>query len=214
MNVAEKYQLYQGLEELPLHNFMLCLTKAEYQLLLKSGTADDDILVKYWNELFAEYAEKMQSATYSKVVSIYQELVRLQARAMIVSNSLLILAYRYDKEIAAQLTKLGYTLTYDSSNMTAYEKQLQIIARKAKSITILILQKQEELEMLRKKSGENAATYEKFLQSVIVVSRFMGYKIDVKATTVAEWIAMQQQYERFVMTQEQLAKKDNGGRKN
>ncbi len=205
--------------DLTIRNFMQCVFQKNYRVLLLSGDASDEQLHDAWNVLYEEYAGLTGNDTYARMIGIMQEIIRLNGKYMTVKACLAVLAIRYDDETAANLKKIGYNtkltdkMFHDwiTGRSNEYHRGLMILQSNAKNIELQIKTKYDELQKIE---HENKPTKKEvkeadFLQNMSVISKHMGFRIDINTCSIAEYATYQRQYHKYYES-EMLKSASNG----
>jgi hypothetical protein len=150
-----------------------------------------------YTDVFEEYCRQLEVANYTELMEIYREIIRLQATYDCVRDCIFILSIKRDEVTIGHLAKLGYRYAFPADNIDKYMKDLEMVDRKSKSLILQLKIKNTEFEKLQKESGSKENTESDFIDGVIIIGRFMGFRIDMKQTTLGEFAAMQKQYNKF-----------------
>jgi uncharacterized protein YcgL (UPF0745 family) len=166
-------------ENTTLDVFIQCLIHKNLKALGEHYTEAEQ--KELWSALYLDYMRRCGGETHKYLFSLYKRKAVLEAKIKIAE---LILAIPMtDGDRTKQLKEIGYS------------GDLRSITAKIKTDTVLYQNAEKELEKAQKNKGGETLSEQGFTQWIILVSRFMGYNIDRKKITVAEFLEMNRQFE-------------------
>lgn len=183
---ASRYEFYPGCRELLLDGFISYMTTRKPEALCRKGVAPADEAAEHWEILYAEYCTLVGLQSYQELFGAYKEIARLRSNMMIIETALLVLNMRPSEICASSLCEIGYKYTEGKDRL----KQLDLIAKKSKNLSILIKIKQKEIDAIvsRSKGTVSEADIRKGIASL---SKYMGIRVDTSIVTVYEYAMMQ-----------------------
>jgi hypothetical protein len=173
--------------DVTLWEYLRCYFRKEYDLV--GGEAA-------WNDILEEYCKLLEDGNYSQLIEIYREMIRMNATYQVITDCLFILNIRRDEQAIEYLRRLGYDYQFPKDDRDAYRASLSMIEKKSKTLIIQLKSKEAEYERITKENGK-PQTENDFIAGVMIVSKFFGFKIDLKGTTLIEYSQMQKHYNMF-----------------
>lgn len=114
---------------------------------------------KVYKQLFSTYI--IELSKYTALLAAYQ-----------------ILSRQNSEEILANLAKLGYAIKDNT------EKSLRKLEIWIKNIEISVKKSEVEIQNYLEKSNKSSDTKSDFIQFIAVLSKYMGFKIDMQTTLI------------------------------
>lgn len=173
--------------DVTLWEYLRCYFYSEYDLV---GGKEK------WEEIVEEYCKLLKDGNYSEMMELYREIIRLQATLQVVTDCCFLLTLRRNDKAIQYLKQLGYIYPLPEDDITTYMKSLDMIQRKSKTLVVQLQIKTDELEKLRAKQ---TGTYSEsdFMDGVIIIGKFLGFRIDPRVVTLSEYASMQKQYNSY-----------------
>jgi hypothetical protein len=168
--------------EVTLDEFIDCLVNGNLRRLVRDGNPSDEELRAAWIELYGEYSELSGNQSHRYMFSLMKSILVLKLRLLCVQGVL-----KSSKDMSV-LKELGYT------------GDTQRIIAKAKRELVELQGKEKELEKMKKDNSGDSASEGDFTAWIVAVSKYMGYRIDRKTTTVAEFLSANKIMEREIET--------------
>lgn len=185
---SSQSNLYRRVEDTPLKIFVDCLVHHNYRKLIISGNPTEEEIKKAWDELFLDYCDLSGSDELRRMVELTKKIGALQAKLIAVKTSLLVLSTgKNSEQCKTVLNKLGFN--YES------KKDIAAVISASKSFEL-------ELKKLTKEyqsgtSTGKAAISEHYFKTILVeLSKYMGFRLTMKDTTVEEFLLIKNSYER------------------
>jgi predicted HicB family RNase H-like nuclease len=205
---SDDSELITTCQDLSINGFLACTYGGNLSALVKKGTPDQSKLYEAWAAIFEEYAILTGNTKYKELKSIMIEYLRMSGHLMLIKSSLAILAYRYDRDTANNIKKMGYSVKLDPSDKQEYEADLNKLLGNASGLELKCNIQLAEIERIKKEAEkETKSTEQDFRKGLVVISKFMQFRIDPKQVSIAEYAAFQNQYSDYVNQQKREAKK-------
>lgn len=184
---------YQNCSELPLYNFIRCLTKEDYSALLcdKDGWRLKPDLSAVWDNIFMEYTELSQDKQGTHIFHLIRELTVLKNKLDLIQLCIDTLEKATNLELMQPTIKTLKSLsgvTYPFTKETLL-KDLQMTAKVSKRF---IIQYEETLSEYRNlsKSEQSKATEMDYMEQVTAIKEHLGVQFDIRTLSVIEYIAL------------------------
>lgn len=191
---------FQNCRELPLENFIRCLTHGQVSYLLKrDGTptiTNREKLEKVWNNIFYEYVDLVGDPDHRATLILVRDIARYEGETALFYEVWRQLRNNYNQSLVDLVRKMGYPGKYDPTNQQEYFRELDLAFKKHKAKIFELDRKRREMAEINQraeKRGKRTVDYEELLAEL---SAFQGYKIDTKSTTVAEFCAVVKRYRK------------------
>lgn len=197
--------LYTRCKELPLNRFIRCICNSELKALKKRGFLTKKILAKTWALLTEEYARLSGDTIYQKSFLLSKEIARENGKLTLIRACLHLLSFQYSKKCILHLNDLGYHYPFKQEDPVGFRRDMEKVRRKARMISISLKEKRKQYEKLT--HTENRIPTEVFTRTLILLSKYMGHRINPAQVTVEEYIIMQKQYEREIQAHTSLKNK-------
>lgn len=153
-----------------------------------------------WDDILAEYSELSGDVTLSKVFNLTKQITYLTNRLNIIQLILNQLSLKRNEELVAELVKMGFRLPF-----TDLENDLQRVVTLARSDNIKLKKFISEYEDL-KSQPTKAGTEFDWDENLRELSKYQGYPINKRETTVSEFLAIEKGYKEHI----EYLKKQNG----
>ena len=197
---------------LPLNAFIDALVDSDYTGLVLSGKPTDAEIADAWEKIYDQYSQISGNSLFTSYMLKLQEYGRALVKMNILISSIEVLSLMYNADVVQALNDVGFKCTFDQNDIEAYMADLDKLSKYAANVSVKLKHTSGQLEEAKKQMSNKAATRADFVNSIAIVSKYMGFKIDPTCTAVAEFVTYQKMLE-----QEQrhtLNTKDNGRRKN
>jgi hypothetical protein len=145
--------------------------------LARSGEATDEELQEAWGMVYSEYVELSGNTSHNYLFSLVKATTLIQARLAAVNE----LIKQGDAE---RLQTIGYT------------GDIKKIIAKMKREVVELHGKEKELEKVRQNNAGESVKEVDFTTWIVSISKYMGYRIERKTTTVSEFLEMVKQMEK------------------
>lgn len=179
----KRENLYLRCSDLPLDIFIECIVEDKFNRLVRHGTPSQMQISNAWGIIITEYSELSDSQSYRQILSLSREVGILKAKKTSIEICLDLLMLRYSQRCVDILRELGYRISYET-----YKKDILSIRTKSNTIDIQLKQKQIEYDDMFKNLKKTER--KQFDDTLSVLSKFMGYRVDPRQITVSEYVAM------------------------
>ena len=188
-----KLKTYKDCFDLPLSKFIDAIVDQNYNALVISGTATDQELTDLWESIYAQYCELSNNSQYSDYQSKLKDYGLMKQRLIVLAGAVQVLSVAYNKEVADALITVGFRHTLDPLKPDNYLKELERLSKQCGAFSGRVKMAENQLNDLTKHIEKKKTTRKDFIDSVAVVSRFVGFRIDPSIITVAEFASYQNQ---------------------
>jgi len=184
--ILQPSNLYQGCNECPLDVFIDCLVNNKLERLIKSGEASQKELAEAWQKIWFEYCDLSDNPEYRNMLNLIKETSYLESKLLTIRLCLQKIIHKPDENCIAILKKYGYRYDFDKSDEAKFIKDIEQVLAISKSIEIEVLRNRKQLEKSQevKHDKVNQSTFDKML---VVMSKWIGYRLDKKILTVSEY---------------------------
>lgn len=180
---------YSTCNELPLWNFIRCLT-GDVTHLIKLGWPTKKSLEKAWENIFNEYIGLSKEVTHKAMLGLLKQISSMNGRFVLVYEVVRSLRINYNEELVKFLLENGYKYKFDHLDYEGFNKDLDRVMAKAKGLTLQAKDRQKELDSLKGKS-EGETDWDELCSAL---GKFQGYQIDKKKITVSEFVSILNSY--------------------
>jgi len=197
----KNYKIIDSCNDLMLNNFVKILTHGELSLLIIEGEVNLTDLQNAWNKIYSEYCNLSQSKSYSYIFKLSKETAILRCKILAVKSALQSIVYCENDEAIDILKQCKYK--YDKENK---DKSINIILSLLKTDEVRLSLKEKELNDFNKSQITNKKINESdFTDSLITLSKYIGYHVKATEITVLEYITLSNQYKQYCETLEKQA---------
>jgi len=188
-----------------LSDFIECTTYRSYSKLkrLKWLYTPKFVLQQTWTILFEEYCTLSRNSGYEAFYEGMQKVYKLDAKLLAITCAVNALSKAYDQKCVDILRSFGYAYRFNWKDKKEYTQNLNKVISKCKSIAIERDREKVRFEALAKEGKKQDPGVDYFQISLITLSKYMGYRLNPKEITVAEFCGMTAGYEKEI---EQLTK--------
>jgi len=170
------------------------LIDGDYNKLIKTGTANENDLNEAWERLYNEYADLIGSTSYKVLVKLTKEIGLLTSKIEIIRACCFVLLHKYSEKCIKELKKQGFNYKFDYSNKITFEKEINEVLVKSKYIGVKLNQKIKELNDYVSLGKKGVVNEKYFIETLIILSKYMGYRLDANEITVSEFAAITKKY--------------------
>ena len=139
-----------------------------------------------FNDIVEEFSAISGSATYKNLLEVLNEIIRLNDIVIHSRAALVVLQFKYSQEQIDVLKKYGFNYKFDVSNMDEYVGNLESCAKKLKGIDVQLQLAVAEVKKIQD-SQQKKQSEADFMNGVVMVSKFMGFRIPIKECTMSEY---------------------------
>lgn len=180
--------IYKSCHDLPLSVFIKIMTTGDAKYLIKRGYFTKKYVSNAWDNISQEYIELSGNKTQKVILSMVKDISQLKGKLFIVQAIVDRLSVSYDPDLVRMLISLGFNNRYNPENKESYIQDLKRTITKAKSMLVQISEKEKSLSAIQ--SGNEKSTASDYENYIAQLSKYQGYFIDPKNTTVAQFIAI------------------------
>jgi len=188
--------IYRHCSELLLDKFIDCVVDKDYNSLLKYGSAPDEMLIRAWDQIYAEFSEISGSPSYKLMANLSKEIGYLEAKILSISLCLDVLKRRPDVGCIKTLRNYGYNYVFDITDVEEYTLALEAIAVRMGAVRIALTQKRNEYNTQINSLSGKEVTRDDFLKIIATLTKYMGFRIDSRQVTVSEYVSYRKLYEQ------------------
>lgn len=177
---------YSSCNELPLYNFIKIVVYDDLNFLYserKTLLNTNIDLKSLWSDIFAEYTSISNNTQSKHVFALTKEITVINNKLSIIQNAVNYLAKHYDKRLCDMLRRMGFMYRFTPETL---QNDLRLTVSSAKRLLIRRQEAQGDYNELNK--SDKKVTEDDFLGLVRQISRFNGFPIDVKKTSVTEFV--------------------------
>ncbi len=186
MTNTYKKHIINNCDELTLHAFIRCLEKNELQVLANYEAEKND-LENAWALIYDEFCNLTGQKKYIKLVELSKEIAQLQAKITAIDLCVNVMTYKDSETCKEILKKYGYNYKFDINDPEKYAKEIARVISVSKTSLISLQRKAQEFETIKKEAQTATNKKINFYDTLASISKFQGYRIDPKTTTVSEY---------------------------
>lgn len=193
---------YTSCEELPLYNFIRMVVESDYRFILKKPFKEqkDINLSEKWEIVFEEYTVLTGNVSNKALFSLLKDIYGLEIKLRLTYSCIDYLTQWFNQDLCDVLKSMGYDGEFTIETM---EKDLRNTFAEAKRLTLQLRDNETDYNATGKNDKEPTA---KDFQSLLVhLSKFVGFKLDSKNLTVAEFVSFLDEYNNFNKPQSLVA---------
>lgn len=177
---------FNSCSELPLYNFIKILTNKDYRNLIRFGYPSKTELSRAWELIFSEYNNISENKQSTYLLTLLREYYSIPNKLAIIQTIVDNLALRHDPDLVSCLRALGFRHKYEPGD--GLLNDLKITVTQAKGLMLKYRALYDDLERLQQKSKDAEPNdYDLILAQL---SKWQGFRIDTKKTTVSEFVAI------------------------
>lgn len=196
----KKRAYYSSCEDLPLFNWVKLVVTGDVEWLfsepLKKWHKPTDLTL-IWEKIFTEYTELTNDVKANHVLSMIKGITVINNKLQIIQSAINLLAKARPMEnyqpIIKMLKEFGFR--YSFTEETIFE-DLKRTASSAKRMVITRDQLQKDYETFG--NSDQKATEKDYYLMIAELSKFLGFPIDAKKTTVLSYISYVEQYHNSI----------------
>lgn len=186
--------LLHNIKTLNLSTFKVVQCHNKLSALVISGNPSQREVEEAWEQILCEYSGYFKTRESQYLFDMAKQIGLLQWHIRYVENAISILRSLPDPEIIQELIGMGYDGNYDTKDLTAYHKQLNLVLSLCKTRVFEYDELYDEYKRLQGAVSGNSITEEQFEANVVTLSKFQGYRIDQDKTMVYEYAAIFSNY--------------------
>ena len=151
----------------------------------------------WWEDVYSEYMGLRENKSSSFILSLVKEITYLETKVFIITKCIEVLSVTYSRELVMEVKQCGCSGKFDWSNKAAYSNDCKAALSFSKKYVGQVLRKKAELEEYQKRHGGGTIQRKDFDIWAVTLGKFMGFRVDFDAITVAEYCHMMNQYEKY-----------------
>lgn len=176
---------YTSVYDLPLYNFI--------QISLSNEPEKWSIKPETWEKILTQYSELSGDKNMSHVFNLVRQITYLTNRLNIIKLLVTQLGVRRIEGLVDLLKNdLGFKLKFDD-----LQADLQRVISLSKSDVIKLKLAQKQHDEIKSKSGDEV-TESDWIDEIAVLSKFQGYAIKQKETSVGEYLSIKKEFGRHI----------------
>lgn len=191
----QQSNIYRHCNELPLDIFIDCLCDSKLDRLIISGSCGLRELGEAWDRIFWEYCELSNSPTFKNIFQSAKDLGYIETKLTTLRLAYFVLSRRYSQSVVESLRRVNCHCEFPINDTVKYMADLKKVENHIRAATIDQSIRIAEQEQIKAREKKSVATDDKFAEVLIVMSRFMGYKVNPREITVTEFIAIKKTME-------------------
>ena len=176
--------------DLPLDRFIDCVVHGQYDRLIIDGEHSQQQINETWDKIWDEYLSIVGLPTHKYVTDLIKIIALLYLKITTVEWNIRALELGYYPDCIEALRVVGIDYKFDPADPIAYAAALEKAVKKSKSWVIEYQDKQKEYDKYRSHASKEVITEQGFIDNIVSLSKVVGYHIDIKKVTVAEYCAM------------------------
>lgn len=185
--------MYRTCEELPLYNFIKIAVHNDLSWLNADAPEQGTQLKQVWEAILEEYNSLSGNTKSAHVLSLVKEITILNNKLYVIQSCVDFLQHTRSEELIQILKDMHFRFTYSPETM---QKDLKLTVSSAKTLLMQRREAQKEYEVLQGK--EEPLTEKDFYALLTQLSKYNGYKIDAKQTSVLEFTVLMDQYNQSI----------------
>lgn len=176
-------------KDLTLDKFIDCLVNNNLACLSDEPQTDDALAVA-WDFIWNEYLTLIDLPNHKYVTELIRSIALLYLKLNVVEWNVKALQNGYYPECVKALKDVGMAYKFDIEDPLQYSSDLESCLKKAKSWVIEYQQRQREYDEYQKTTKKNPITEAGFMDNIVSLSKIMGFRVDPKSVTVAEYCSI------------------------
>lgn len=198
LSYYKRLSLYSRCDEIPLSNFIDCLCDNNLNRLKKNKyfPVINRWKQEAWSILGEEYSQKTDGDKYKATINITKDIYRDVCRLLAIDTCINRLVNKYDKDAADILRNFGYKLSFNADDREKYLNELAIVKKKVKIIVLSLEKNREKYEKLSDKKAITGNERDEFINTLTILSKHQGYRINPDVTTLLEYLNILDNYKK------------------
>lgn len=190
--------IYRHISECPLDAFIDCSVDKKYKSLIKYGTAKRWHLESAWANIYAEFADQSGGSSYKSLITLAKQIGYEEMKLLAISLAVRVLLHRPDEACIKLLRGYGYRYAFDITDDLQYIKDIDSITKKLGGLQLSIEQKRKEMEQKQASVSDKVMTREMFNDMLTEIGKHLGFRLNAREITVAEFVSYKKHYEKTV----------------
>jgi hypothetical protein len=159
------------------------LTGGDLKHLVIRGKVLPEVLREAWAAISAEYADINKDELSKHNLMLLRDVHYLNNRIIIIEMIVKALITRRDENLIKHLRSMGFSFAYAEG--PNYINDLKLTISQTKRLKTMFDQKTAELKKLQ---DQPELTETDYIDSLTVLSKWVGYRLDYKTISVAEYL--------------------------
>ena len=199
--------IHNSCNTLTLSKFITCVCDDDYSVLVEDGSYTNEKITEAWQQVYTEYVTLTENTATIQAMALVDEINYWNLQHKVIVESVNLLKVWRSEELITILKEKGYLFEYSATDLDAYQKDLERVLTRSKTILVQQAERERELATLSKDNEGKKSTRADFDSNIIVMSKFMGVMINDNETTVARYAAILNLYYKNL---DHLNSKGNG----
>lgn len=185
--VNPTFELYLSCNKLPIENFITCVVDGNLSALVISGLPPEEKIREAWSFIYEEYIDLIGDNEYLLYLRTVKDFTLIQSKYSIIINSINCLEKVFNERLAKKvLIELGGNFKFNYHNPEEYQKDIEGLRNRTKTLKIQLDIKRIELEQAESIRPKDKADRNYYTQLFIHLSTFYKFHI-TSDITVAEF---------------------------
>lgn len=160
-----------------------------------------------WDDIYSEYIGLRENKSSLFILTLMKEIAYLKTKHYIIERACTTAAQVVSmspegmmpdiSELIKVIKEYGFKGEYNVKNKSTFSRDIKIVLSQIKKLITTRQRKEEELEEYQKKHAGKELTRKDFNVWAITLGKYLGYRVDLAVTTVAEWCMIMNEYERY-----------------
>jgi hypothetical protein len=148
-----------------------------------------------WDHIFWEYCELSNNPTFRNIFQSAKDLGYIETKLTTLRLAHFVLSRRYSQSVVESLRRVNCHCEFPINDTVKYMADLRKVENHIRAAMMDQSIRIAEQEQAKAREKKSVATEEKFTEVLIVMGKFMGYRINPREITVTEFIAIQKTME-------------------
>ena len=203
-------QIINTCDRLTLAGFMRCLYDGDFSALVISGKFSEEEQREAWLDVFEQYSFMTDNDHYQRLLKAMNEFRRLSGKMLAIRAFLTATIYKkYDRENVLMIRSLFPNLKLNPEDQEGWTRDIQRLISNAKTLQIMCDMQLSEIDRIKNEGKKDNGGREVFVDGMIIIGKWMGFRIDPEKVYVSEYARMQKQYNEYC---DRLKAKQQGGK--
>lgn len=190
-----KIRLYSRCNETPLDIFVDVLVNKNMPRLVREGSPLKCEIDAAWQKMWFEYCDLTGSPEYRQLFGLIKEAGYLEGKLVSIRLAIQGIVTTNDKGCFNLLHNYGYRYAFDKAKPAEFLTDIERVVDKSKTIELLIKSTHAQIAKINEKAQAEPAKDDWFDDMLMVLSKYMGYRINRKVITVSEFVRMKKMFE-------------------
>ena len=186
-------KLYTSCYDTPMSAFISCVVDENYNALVVSGNPTPEQIQSAWDGIYEQYSELSKNTVYSEYVQRLKEHTIVLHQINGLTAGLTALRFAWYPDVANALRSLGFQVPASQPIGKKYFELLDGLSRQLSGLHTRLKMLDKMMQDSVKNQQGKAAKRSDFIRAASVMSKFMGFRVDLNDLTVAEYIEYQNQ---------------------